>query len=99
MLPVLEQSYLTRTKTRLQDTALHAFYSYNTAHVKSNISATELFTLRKVAKDKTIVVLKPDKGNGVVILNRSEYNSKLLELLTEEGKFEEVGAMIILVPS
>ncbi|VDO80986.1 unnamed protein product [Schistosoma curassoni] len=34
-----------------------------------------------------IVLLKPDKGSGVVIMNKCEYKSKMLSILSDESKF------------
>ncbi|VDP46919.1 unnamed protein product [Schistosoma margrebowiei] len=33
------------------------------------------------------VLLKPDKGSGVVIMNKCEYKSKMLSILSDESKF------------
>ena len=43
--------------------------------------------LKKLRRNKNIVVLKPDKGNGVVILDRSDYSRKILEIIENTGKF------------
>ena len=32
--------------------------------------------------------MKPDKGNGVVILNKHDYNKKMDEILSDTSKFE-----------
>ena len=32
--------------------------------------------------------MKPDKGNGIVILNKDEYHKKMDEILTDSSKFE-----------
>jgi len=34
-------------------------------------------SLKSLSKDKSIIVYKPDKGNGVVIVDKSEYISKI----------------------
>ena len=38
--------------------------------------------------DDSIVIMKPDKGNGVVILNKDEYHKKMDEILADTSKFE-----------
>ena len=45
-------------------------------------------TLKGLKEDKNIVLIKPDKGNGVVILNRSDYTSKMDAVLNDETKFK-----------
>ena len=37
-----------------------------------------------------LVVVKADKGNTVVILKRTEYVNKILNILSDETKFKEV---------
>ena len=34
--------------------------------------------------------LKPDKGNGIVILNRADYNKGILDIINESRKFREL---------
>ena len=43
--------------------------------------------LHALKTDKTYIVSKPDKGNGVVILNRSEYVDKMNSILSDARKF------------
>ena len=90
LLPVTDMSFLNRTKVRLQDTALNALYSYNTRRIKSNVSAAELAIIKNLSADKSIVILKPDKGNGVVIMDRQSYSAKILDILSDTAKFTPV---------
>ena len=39
----------------------------------------------------TVTITKPDKGSGVVILNKSDYTNKMNNILHDETKFERVG--------
>ena len=32
--------------------------------------------------------MKPDKGNGVVILNKCDYNKKMEDILSDASKFD-----------
>ena len=47
-------------------------------------------TLSCLAKDKTIKVCKFDKGTGVVIMNSTDYASKLDKIVLDKSKFQEV---------
>ena len=87
LLPVLDMSTLTRARSRIHDIALNAFYSYNSKCIESNINHEELQTVKSLAADKSIVILKPDKGNGVVLLDRSAYSRKVYDVLEDTGKF------------
>ena len=48
-------------------------------------------TLKKLSKNKTIVICRPDKGKGVVLLNRRDYTEKMNSILSDSNKFSEVG--------
>ena len=45
-------------------------------------------TWKGLKEDKNIVLIKPDKGNGVVVINRSNYTSKMDATLNDETKFK-----------
>ena len=42
-----------------------------------------------VEKNKDIVIMKPNKGNGVVILDRKLYYNAIQELIADPSKFEK----------
>ena len=46
--------------------------------------------LRNLRKNKDIVITKPDKGNGVVILDRNLYNNAIEETISDISKFEKL---------
>ena len=46
--------------------------------------------LRNLRKNKDIVITKPDKGNGVVILDRKLYNNAIEEIISDNSKFEKL---------
>ena len=41
-----------------------------------------------VLKHKNIMFCKPDKGNGVVVMDESDYHEKLLAILNHRTKFK-----------
>ena len=46
--------------------------------------------LKKLAQNKNLVICKPDKGRGVVILNRDDYDKKMDDILSDTTKFQKV---------
>ena len=46
--------------------------------------------LRNLRKNKDIVITKPDKGNGVVSLDRKLYNDVIKETIWGTSKFEKL---------
>ena len=43
--------------------------------------------LKELRKNRNIVILRPDKGNGVVILDRQEYDKGLFKIINDTTKF------------
>ena len=67
-----------------------SFYGYDSRQFPLNISKAELSALKKLSKDRDIVILRPDKGNGVVILNKADYIYKVETLLSDASKFKKL---------
>ena len=47
--------------------------------------------LASLRKNENLIITKPDKGSGVVVLSKSEYISKVKEVLKDETKFIKLG--------
>ena len=39
---------------------------------------------------KTLVIMKPDKGNGIVLLNKEDYTNSMENLFSNKTKFKEL---------
>ena len=46
--------------------------------------------LKKLRENKDIVIAYPDKGNGVIIMNRKDYDKAMCELLEDNSKFRKI---------
>ena len=46
--------------------------------------------LRNLRKNKDIVKTKPDKANGVVILDQKLYSNAIQEIVSDTSKFEKL---------
>ena len=64
------------------------FYFYN--YKPSPRILRQYRVLRNVRKNKDIVITKPDKGNGVVILDRKLYNNAIEGIIPDTSKFEKL---------
>ena len=49
---------------------------------QSCFSKQEFKTLKDLQKDDAIVIIKPDKGNGIEVLDRTDYISKMHDMLS-----------------
>ena len=47
-------------------------------------------SLEDLSRDETIVITKPDKGRGIVLLNRNDYNTKIQQILSDSETFESI---------
>ena len=76
-------------KNQLRDCAFTSLYNFN--HDRKhliNIPPEELKALKVLSKNKDIIIMKPDKGTGVVILNASDYMNKIEQIVSDETKFK-----------
>ena len=51
----------------------------------------DLDILKKLSNRKDLVICKPDKGRGVVIMNKTDYLDKMNIILRDNAKFREIG--------
>ena len=47
--------------------------------------------INSLRKNNDIIVTKPDKGSGVVLLNKSDYVDKMNKILDDQSKFKRPG--------
>ncbi|XP_047475990.1 uncharacterized protein LOC125029855 [Penaeus chinensis] len=57
---------------------------------KARDSETLMSPLQTLENDKTILITKPDKGRGVVILNKCDYKQKIMNILSDHTKFKRI---------
>ncbi|CAF3273243.1 unnamed protein product [Rotaria socialis] len=68
---------------------------FNQAHMSIKTKQNKIMNqhnnqqlLLNLSKDPSILITKPDKGRGVVILNRNDYIQKLEQILSDSTKFK-----------
>ncbi|TWW61021.1 hypothetical protein D4764_05G0011110 [Takifugu flavidus] len=60
------------------------------ASATSNITNEEKRAIASLAKDKNITILPADKGRCTVLLNTTDYDTKILSLLTDTATYEKL---------
>ena len=80
-------------KTRMKDIALTGFKSYTPP--KSIFSDDEHKVIKSLYDDDTIYLIKPDKGSGVVIINRADYKARMQDILSDKTKFDLVDNTVL----
>ena len=73
-------------KVHLSNLVNSYFYNYKPSpHILHQIRISQ-----NLRKNKDIAIMKPDKGNGVVILDRKLYNNAIQEIISDTSKFEKL---------
>ena len=72
--------------TELQKCATE--YIKNVLKGKNNLTKSEIIVLQGLSKLKSVVITKADKGNAVVIQNKTDYIKKAFQILRDKTKFE-----------
>ena len=86
----LSEYNLDVVKTQLKEAALSSFNEHNKSPNRySNLSKEEFECLKTLSNNKNIIIQKSDKGNAVVILNRSDYVDRMNEMLSDSSKFQK----------
>ena len=63
--------------------------SYYSKYKPSTQTLKKHGILKKLRENKDIVITYPDKGNGVVIMNRKDYDKAMCDILENNSKFRK----------
>ena len=78
-------------------------FCFNLAYKSKNkivspiFSRSDIDVLKNLSKDEDIIITRPDKGRGVVILNKKDYIQKCELLLNYNSIFSKVNGDILYV--
>ena len=79
-------------KEKLSEIGYSSLFNFNMNRSKlMNIPREQFMALTELFKNKNITIRSPDNGSGVVILNRSNYVTKMEEILKDTTKFKKCG--------
>ena len=79
-------------KDQLKSQLSHLANNYYHSYKPSSSQLKKHRILNSLRKNKDIVILKPDKGNAVVVLDRSVYKSKIYDILSDTSKFRQLSS-------
>ena len=91
--PIYEHGHVDRNffKNQLKCIAHKYFYNFKPYQSTSPIFNNEDHkVLQNLAKDSSIHITRPDKGRGVVILDKTDYIEKAEHILKDPTKFEKL---------
>ncbi|XP_069970997.1 uncharacterized protein [Penaeus vannamei] len=74
--------------------ANNTFIKFSHQRKQTRDSDAFLSPLHTLKNDNSIVITKPDKGRGVVIVNKCDYKQKLMDILNDQTKFKRISTEI-----
>ena len=78
-------------KSKIKDVGLSSYRVYNKKdHRYENLSPEEYDAFVNLSNNKDRIIQKADKGNTVVLLDRSSYVTQMEELFSDKSKFTKV---------
>ena len=78
-------------RNRIKNVALKYFYNFKPHKIFSAVlNRYDISLLKKFSSNKNICIMKPDKGNGVVVLDRNSYVTSMHKILADTSKFKEI---------
>ena len=63
-------------KAKIKDCALSSFKLYNEKGAVSSLNKDEISALKTLSKNNDLIIQKSDKGNSIVLINKSDYLDK-----------------------
>ena len=90
--PILHNLNINDFKRKLRSIAYKFYDDFKKLKVFSPIfNKNDVATLRTLADNKNLVFLKPDKGRGIIIINKNDYVAKMVTILADRTKFSKLG--------
>ena len=83
--PIYDKSVdaINRVRGSLKDTAFRTYYSFHRSEHDNSVKI-----LKSLSQDQTIIIIRPDKGNGIVLLDKTDYIDKINCILHDNSKFK-----------
>ena len=85
----VDDNILERVKIDMKKICFSSFENFKFKD-ELNITPDELKALKDLSSRKDIIIQKADKGNSVVILNKSDYIKRMTEMLSDIDKFKKL---------
>ena len=84
--------YYTRNASKAQLTDLAHSYSDSQIEKHDFMMQNECYqAIKSLRRNEKILITRPNKGSGVIILNKSYYVTKMGNILNDASKFERLG--------
>ena len=88
--PVLSSETKDRLRSQLKNISNSYIYAYDFSKQGRILSKEEWTALADLRNDDSIIITKPDKGNGIIIVNKLDYLSKMKQLISDETNLKNL---------
>ena len=78
---------MSSVKARLQDKALTSYQNFSYVQDPPEYLTPEFKRLKRLPKNKNIIIQKADKINSVMILDKCSYIGAIVKILNDNSKF------------
>ena len=76
-------------KSFIKQVAYKYFYKFNPYKIFHPFFHKEdMKIIKKLSKNKSLIICKPDKGRGIVLLNKNDYIQKMTDIINDRSKFK-----------
>ena len=77
--PILEKENIQSDvfKNELRNLAFKSYTEFKKKLPDTKLSESEMNALKSLQRDRSILISKPDKGNGVVLMDKIDYKNKV----------------------
>ena len=90
----VSDNILERLKVEIKREAFSSYDNYSFWD-ELNISKDEHVALKAFSANNNLIIQKSDKGNSVVLLNRTDYIKRLNEMLSDSSKFKKPSVTLV----
>jgi len=77
-------------KSQLKNISYSYLYANDFSKHRRILSKEEWTVLNDLRKDDSMIITKPDKGNGIVIVKKPDYLNKIKQLVSDKTKFKKL---------
>ena len=88
-------SDLPQFKLELKSLAYKYYYGFKGHKIFSVICKKDIALLQSLASDENVIVNRPDKGRGIVVLDKSQYVDSMNNIISDRSKFEIISDDIV----
>ena len=80
----------TKLERKLAADLSHLAHCYVSSYRPSAADLKKHKVLKELRKNRNLVILKPDKGKSVVVLDRLDYDNGILKIISDTSKFRPI---------